>query len=177
MPKNKYFKAIIIGDGQVGKSTLYNQLRGSQPDHFYNPIGYFFSLKMEVKDKNIQNSIFKNYPHSGMQSVRQFYQGSSVAVIVYDVSNKKTIENIGVWIQEYQKKNSKRPTSIIIVGNKIDLKKKEIPFFEVDEENKILLNFSEENNIQIPIFEVSAHTGENCDKLLNLIIERCVIED
>ena len=173
MPKNKYFKVVIIGDLQVGKKSIFDQLRRSEPEHPLDPFGIYSVLKMDNNDRKFRITLYRYFPHSGMNIRSAFYRGASVAIIVYDVSKKQTLENIGTWIQEYWKKNPKRPTSIIVVGNKIDLKKRAISVFELDEKNEILQKFSEENKMHIPKLEVSAQTGENCDKLLNLVIERC----
>jgi len=51
---------------------------------------------------------------------RNYYSGASAAIVVYDVTNKKSLEVAAQWIESVR---SSTPAScfICLVGNKIDL--------------------------------------------------------
>ncbi len=51
---------------------------------------------------------------------RSYYRGSIGALLVYDVTNRTSFENLVRWIEE-MKENAYSKMAIILVGNKIDL--------------------------------------------------------
>ena len=52
--------------------------------------------------------------------VRYPYKGANAVVVVFDVTNKKSFENVNNWICEVEKHCAEN-TPCIIVGNKTDL--------------------------------------------------------
>ena len=61
-----------------------------------------------------ESSLFKN-----------FNGGSSLAILVYNIDKYLTFLNIEKWLKGIRTYNNKNST-IILIGNKVDLKKKEI---------------------------------------------------
>ena len=51
---------------------------------------------------------------------RSYYRGSIGALLVYDVTNRTSFENLVRWLEE-MKENGYSKMTIILVGNKIDL--------------------------------------------------------
>ena len=49
-----------------------------------------------------------------------YYKDSHVAIIVYDITNKRSFEVLKTWIKELDEFGPKQLT-LAIVGNKIDL--------------------------------------------------------
>ena len=86
--------------------------------------------------------------------IPNYIRGASLVILVYDISNKKSFDNLNSWIEFI---NTYENTNIVICGNKIDLKdKREISF----EEGK---KFSEEKKMDF--FEVSAKEETNLLKM------------
>lgn len=52
---------------------------------------------------------------------RQYYRGTAAALLVYDVTNKKSFDDASSWLTEIRKHGS-RDTTVILVGNKCDLR-------------------------------------------------------
>ena len=51
---------------------------------------------------------------------KSYYKNADGAVLVYDISNRKSFEKLSFWIKEI-KENSPEDIKIILLGNKKDL--------------------------------------------------------
>ena len=51
--------------------------------------------------------------------LRNYYKDSKGIVLIYDVTNKKSFDNLKTWIEEISNECSKF-TSVFLLGNKID---------------------------------------------------------
>ncbi|OHS99645.1 Rab8 [Tritrichomonas foetus] len=88
-----------------------------------------------------------------------YYRDSQAAVIVYDVSNSNSFENVNSWREMYfQHVPPSNP--VLIIANKLDLQEPEQR--EIDAE--IGRKFAESHNCSFLM--VSAKTGENIDQIL-----------
>ena len=54
---------------------------------------------------------------------KTFYKNAKVVIIVFDLTNKESFDNIDLWIKEIEKEGLIDPI-IMLVGNKVDLKSK-----------------------------------------------------
>jgi GTPase SAR1 family protein len=80
-------------------------------------------------------------------------------MLVYDITEKRSFENLGYWVTMI-KKYSDKNTEIIIVGNKVDLGKK-----VATEEVKKFSSFYE-----WPHVETSAITGQDMEYSFQILI-------
>jgi|694.fasta_scaffold103803_2 small GTP-binding protein len=156
------FKIVIIGDKGAGKSCLLTQYINK--NFTDSNIGINFDFKEFIIDnKKIKAQFWTIKDYSGEESkLNSPYNGF---IIIYDVTNKKSfkfIENKIKIINHYYEN-----IPIIIVGNKIDEKNRNITTEEVNE-------FSKKNNIMN--IEVSIKHNINIDlifeKLLKKILEK-----
>ena len=51
---------------------------------------------------------------------RSYYRSSVAAIVVYDITNRKSFEKVVNWLEEL-KDNAHNKISVFLVGNKIDL--------------------------------------------------------
>lgn len=117
------FKTLIIGDSSVGKSNLL--LRFSDNifhDTFLPTIGVDFKIKnISVYDKSIKLNIWDTAGQDRFRTITSaYYKGAQGVIIVYDVTDRQTFENIQNWRQEV-KKNAGECVQVLMVGNKCDL--------------------------------------------------------
>ena len=84
---------------------------------------------------------------------RSYYRGSVAALLVYDISRRDTFIHCRRWLQEVRS-NSQPLITIILIGNKCDLEKREVLYEEGED-------FAKEHGL---IFmETSAKTAENVE--------------
>ena len=94
----------------------------------------------------IQDTCGEETYHSLVQG---FYRNTSLAILVYDVNNKKTFDSLDYWIKDLRQQTEEN-IPIFMVGNNIDLEKK----VQTEE----ALAFSVSNRIKY-FTECSARTG------------------
>ena len=151
-------KIIFTGDIAVGKTSIISVLMGQKFSAEYEAsIGVdFFSKTMKYKGKIIKLQIWDSAGQEKFRSlIPNYIRGSSLVFIVYDISNRKSFENLSNWIDFV---NNIENSNIVIVGNKSDLK--DTREVTLEEGQK----FCEEKNIEF--FEVSAKEGTNLNKML-----------
>ena len=121
--KNHY-KTIVIGNTQVGKTSILNSLKGIDPNITQTTLGAEY-LYLEYKD--IILDIWDTPGQERMRSfVKAYFNNIHYCLIVCDISNKKSILDIQkIWYYYFIKTFSKQEKPIVfLLGNKIDLLKK-----------------------------------------------------
>ena len=96
---------------------------------------------------------------------KNYYKGAHGIILLYDITNKKTFDNVRNWINQIKEEVSER-VSIILVGNKID-----------DEEKRVVKKEEGENiakEFGLMFFECSAKTGVNIDTTFNELVKKTV---
>ena len=152
-------KYIIIGDSSVGKSNiLLRYVHNSFNPEFLTTIGVEFGAKnIEINKKIFRIQIWDTAGQENFRSItRAYYKNSVCALIVYDISNRSSFENVISWIEDC-KGQSPKSIFIILVGNKNDLENERQVSYEEG------LEFAKNNNIVF--FETSAKTGKNISEL------------
>ena len=86
-----------------------------------------------------------------------FYRGAHGAIIAFDVTNRESFNRATKWFQEMKEFAEGNPR-IILVGNKIDLKNREI---SNEEATDLARRFD------CKFYEVSAYLGTNVDVIFN----------
>ena len=156
---NYLLKFIIIGDAAVGKSNLLVRYTSGQfKEEYQLTIGVEFgSNNVIIGDNTYRIQIWDTAGQENFRSItRSYYKNTACAIIVYEISNKKSFENISSWIEEC-KNTAPKSILMVLVGNKCDLEDNR----EVTEEEG--REFAEKNGMIF--FETSAKTGKNVEEL------------
>ena len=156
---NYLIKFIIIGDAAVGKSNLLVRYTSGQfKEEYQLTIGVEFgSNNVIISDNTYRIQIWDTAGQENFRSItRSYYKNTACAIIVYEISNKKSFENISSWIEEC-KNTAPKSILMVLVGNKCDLEDNR----EVTEEEG--REFAEKNGMLF--FETSAKTGKNVEEL------------
>lgn len=114
----------MIGDSGVGKSNLIKRYTKNEFDESsQTTIGVDFSNRnLKIESKLVKAQIWDTAGQDRFQSISQaFYRGSVAALLVFDLTNKKTFENLEIWLKEI-KNYADKDIRIMLVGNKCDLK-------------------------------------------------------
>ena len=170
MSKQKEIKTIIkisiilVGDTNVGKTSIFKRYYKNEFKASKNAtIGVEFEAKeFKYKGQKYSIQIFDTAGQERFRSLTEsyFHLGDG-AFVVFDLTNKNSLISISGWINNVIEK--KPNVKMIILGNKDDLKDRQIP---EDEINEVL----EENNISNYI-RVSAKNGTNIEKAFEEMID------
>lgn len=159
-------KLLLIGDSEVGKSSLVNLLVTGEYNEFYSS-----TKKIEFKIKSIRTQDEKNVlklliwdspskSHYIDLQKENFYQNSVGCIIVFSLTDAESFFNIQKWLNEIRTHDPTQ-TEILIVGNKCDDKKEiQITYDEAK-------NFADSNGLNY--IETSSKTGYNVENAFRLV--------
>ena len=115
------YKVVLLGDPDVGKNFIIHSLIESEPikEAYKATIGFdIFNYSAHVNEKLITMQIWDTCGLIDFSACTpKLYNNVSIAIIVYNITKKKTFENIQNWYNLI-KLNSSDETIIFIVGNK-----------------------------------------------------------
>ncbi len=117
------FKIVVIGDPSVGKTTLILRYVDNAFRKSYLPtIGVNVSVKKVLIDDKVVSLSF--FDVAGQQEFRlmrrSFYQGVDGALIIFDVTNRDSFQNLEHWISDVGQEFPTKVPRGFVVGNKID---------------------------------------------------------
>jgi len=98
------FKILLLGDSGVGKSSLLIRYTKNEFNlDMRSTIGVEFALKfLKIDDFQLKIQIWDT---AGMERYRSitnaYYKGAKGVIIVYDISRRKSFENVDNWIEDY----------------------------------------------------------------------------
>ena len=159
-------KVVLIGESGVGKTSIISQFTKGifNPDLMSTKGATFSTKKKEFKESNKILS-FEIWDTAGQEKYRSlakmFFKDAAVALIVYDVTSKKSFEEIKAYWMDLVKENGPKKVIMYIVGNKIDLSEKEV----VNEDEARA--FAENENVNFWLTSAKNSTG--IDELFNEI--------
>lgn len=129
------FKLIVIGDTNTGKSCVLSRFTD---DAFSNNFISTIGVDFKVKTINIDNKLIKIqcWDTAGQCRFRtitnSYYRGANGVIITYDITNKKSFDNIESWLTDVDKFSSDSAIRML-VGTKTDLtEKREVAIEEVE---------------------------------------------
>ena len=130
-------KILLIGDSGVGKSSIVLRLI----DNIYNEsyistIGVDFKIKNMIFDnRDIKVQIWDTAGQERFKTItNSYYRGAHGIFIVYDITSKKSFNNIKEWLKELYSFRNKDELKITIIGNKMDLENnREVSYKEANQ--------------------------------------------
>ncbi|KAJ7216340.1 ras-domain-containing protein [Mycena pura] len=119
-------KFIITGDAAVGKSSLLVRLTDQR--FLANPdptLGVEFGSKLLTLPGPEATVIkLQCWDTAGTESfrsiTRSYYRGAAGCLLVYDVTSRRSFDNIRTWLEDVRT-HADAHVSCILVGNKVDL--------------------------------------------------------
>ncbi|TBU07285.1 small GTP-binding protein [Hamiltosporidium magnivora] len=122
--RSKY-KIVFLGTQSVGKTTLISQFVHRHADEKYHPtIGIdFLSTKIDINGKEVKLQLWDTAGQERFNSIIPNYtRDSFIAIVVFDLSNQKSFEQIDHWINDLVRiHDTNNYVKVIIAGNKKDL--------------------------------------------------------
>ena len=157
------YKILLLGDGLVAKTGILKRfIEGKFYDNPKGTVGVDFAAKiLEMKNgRKIKLQIWDTVGQDRYRvSIGNYFKGTHGIILIYDITNKKTFQNLINWM-EFIRKNTSSTIPIFLVGNKMDDEEHRQVAIEEGEE------FAKKNELMFS--ECSAKTGKN----VNYIFEK-----
>ena len=157
------FKYIIVGDTCTGKTSLVDSFVNKRINTYNKAtIGVEFSCKLiSINNNTIKILIWDTAGLERFRSItKSYYKNSSIALIIYDITNRDSFLNLEYWYQEIVQ-NCNQSVIIVIVGNKSDLEKRKVSYNE---------GYKFAENYNLLFFETSIF---NMEQNTNIFEESC----
>lgn len=165
--ESKYIvKICLLGEANVGKTSLvYRFIENKFRENYKSTLGV--NLLKHDTDIEGQGTVSAQIWDLGGQesfkSLRKLYlEGANGALVIFDVTQRKTFEKCVEWIDSFKEARGEQP--MILIGNKMDLK-------GVIKE-KEAKNFAKDNKMDLLL--TSAKTGDNVEDAFNELIKKTV---
>ncbi len=128
MDRQKEVKLIVVGETNVGKTSLIKQYI----DHTFveektATIGYdTIQKELEINGKSIRLNIWDTCGQEQYRTINQmFVKNSKMALLVYDITDRETFEELKKYWYQYIKSALEEELIIGVAGNKCDLYEEE----------------------------------------------------
>ena len=108
MAKKSYdllFKLLLIGDSGVGKTCILFRFSDDAFNNtFISTIGIDFKIKtIELRGKKIKLQIWDTAGQERFHTITtSYYRGAMGIMLVYDITNSKSFDNIAKWLRNIQ---------------------------------------------------------------------------
>ncbi len=149
----------------VGKTSLITRFMYDSFDNMYQAtIGIdFLSKTMYLEDRTVRLQLWDTAGQERFRSlIPSYIRDSSVAVVVYDISNLKSFHNTRKWVDDVRGERG-QDVIIVLVGNKTDLGDKREVSSQMGEE--------EARKSGAIFMETSAKVGANVKALFRRIAQ------
>ncbi|KAI0781504.1 GTP-binding protein ypt1 [Trametes elegans] len=157
------FKLLLIGDSGVGKSCLLLRFaEDSFTESYLSTIGVDFKIRtIELEGKTVKLQIWDTAGQERFRTIAAaYYRGAHGIIMVYDVTEQETFNNVKGWITEIEKYASEGVKRLII-GNKSDLVERKVVEYSAAKE------FAD--SLSIPFIETSAKNSTNVEEAFTLM--------
>ena len=181
---------VVVGGGDGGKTSIINRIIDSSWDGNYEiTIGVDFMFKIiKFRGQRIKIKIWDTSAQEKYKAlIPSCIRDSSIVFIVYDVSQHSNFEDIKSWITFIKIFEVK---IVVLVGNKIDLERREVEkkegeelakkegllFFECSAKtNENIMNMFYSSIARLPIFEIDNESER--DNIIRELIEENELGD
>ncbi len=166
------YKILLLGDSTVGKTCfLLRYVDDSFLDLHMATIGLDYRLKTLIleEQKIVKVQLWDTAGQDKFRAItRNYYKGASGIILIFDVTNIKSYENIKKWINEIKEEISEK-VAIVLIGNKID----NVQERKISKEQGDKLA----SEIGVKFFETSAKTGEGINESVFFLVKKIFEND
>jgi len=152
------FKLLLIGDSGVGKSCLLLRFADdTYTESYISTIGVDFKIRtIELEGKTVKLQIWDTAGQERFRTITSsYYRGAHGIIVVYDVTDETTFQNVKQWLQEIER-YACEGVNKLLVGNKADLSGSRAVEYQNAKQ------FADQLNI--PFLETSAKDATNVEQ-------------
>lgn len=163
-------KILLLGDSGVGKSSLIVRWTiDTFSPNLHTTVGVNFkSKKLAYKNEILQVQVWDTAGQEQFHKITtSYYRGAQGIMLVYDVTDKKSLDNIEYWIKNI-KTHASDNVHVVLVGNKNDLKNTSSNTVDNNHVKEIATKFS------VPFFETSAKDNNHVEEAFMSLITQIV---
>ena len=121
---------------------------------------------MEVNGKKVKLQIWDTAGQERFKNITaSYYRGGNGVLVVYDITDRESFENLNSWLIEIEK-NANKNVYKLLIGNKCDLEDKRKVSFQ---EGK---DFAESNGMKF--METSAKTASKVQEAFELLTNEII---
>lgn len=123
--KQMIFKIALVGDQMVGKTSIINRRVHSHFDSMEKRTECvdYTTFTCQLGRSIITLQLWDTFGHEGPKTVDPLYlRDANAVVIMYDITRKRTFQNMTSWIR-WAKRHIDDNCELMIIGNKLDLSK------------------------------------------------------
>jgi len=168
MTEQAPFKLLLIGDSAVGKSSvLLRFCDNAFQDGTVNLTSVDFKTKtVQVDGKPYQLQVWDTAGQERFRTITSsFYRGAHGIIVVYDITDQSSFNNVKLWMQEIQRYASAGVCKML-VGNKQDL----------DDRRVVTTSSAKEyaSGLNVPFLETSAKTGYDVELAFQTLTQEII---
>ncbi len=177
-------KIVLIGDGEVGKTTLRRAWLGEDfKKKYLMTIGADFASQdvayYHPPAKTTYNIKFQVWDLAGQpmfKTVRElYYRGAVGALCFFDITNQESYMNLVEWIRSFWTLNGMGKRPLLIVGSKCDLRGKsgfpnQVPArYGQEYAEELSKSLKDEFGFSVHYVETSAKENINVDEVFRIL--------
>lgn len=163
------FKILVLGDSNVGKSSLIKSCSTNQrPKNLMPTVGVDFTdVVVSVRGTKIKLRVWDTAGQEKFYTfTKQFFRGAQGVLLVYDITNMDSFRRLQKWNGTLMEAGL-TDIGIMVVGNKADLEDLRVVPKEMLEQFAI-------HNHRTQSIETSVHSGTNVKRAFYLLAEHLI---
>ena len=164
-------RLMLIGDSNVGKTSIIKRYCKNQFSPSYiSTVGIDFETKyLRLNGKIINLQIWDTAGQERYKVLaKNYYKNSDGFIIVYDITDKKSFNNVANWITQI-KDSASENVKCVLLGNKCDLE--ELRQVDINQGKDLA------NNYHLKFYETSAQKGNNIQKFFTDLVKGFLNDD
>ena len=182
LKKNLTF--ILIGDSNVGKTCFFTRFnKNIFHENFLSTIGMDkFTKYYKYRNEEFKITLWDTAGQDKFKSIpKKYYQNANGIFLLFDVNNKESFNDVGVWMKEINDKcqydvnesknkdtnERKKPIVIFLIGNKIDKFERVISKEEAEDKASFY---------GINYYEISCKSNMNIVEISSRMINECILK-
>ncbi len=170
----KLLKVVVVGEDKKGINILFKNHLGAEIKYnqIVQPVWKIKLYKRSYQDLSVTMQLWFNTFETQVPNV--FYLGTSIGIIVFDISRKESFETLDHYVSEIWAKNGTKEIPLLLLGNTDNALQVKISESDIIAYCSTLNEQIKQRNFSVLYFPISASSGSNIEKALESILKEWV---